>query len=72
MSRQRALFNKVTAVLEKQARNSATNLSFTVILDDSEPEVYRTRNWKPKPNDSSNSTPNPQSPKTQETQNESE
>ena len=47
MSKQRALFNKVTAVLEKQARNSATNLSFSIYLDDSPPEIYRTRGYQP-------------------------
>ena len=46
MSKQRALFNKVTSVLEKRAAKQATHLSFSIYLDDSPPEVYRTRGFK--------------------------
>ena len=55
MSSKRNILNKVVAMIEKQARNSATNLSFSIYLDDSEPEHYRTRGYKP--NDSNNNQP---------------
>ena len=47
MSSKRNILNKVVAMIEKQARNSATNISFSIYLEDAEPEVYRTRGYTP-------------------------
>ena len=45
MSKKSALLSKVVAMIEKQARNTATGMSFSIYLDDSEPEHYRTRGY---------------------------
>ena len=44
------ILNKVAAILKKQARNTATGMCFSIYLDDDEPEVYKTRGYKPNDN----------------------
>lgn len=42
----RAILNKVIGMLDKQAAKQSLGLSFTIILDDTPPEVYQTRGYK--------------------------
>ena len=58
---------KIIADCERQNKKQCIGLSFSIYLDDSEPEHYRTRGYKP--NDQSNDN-QPIHPQDEETPNE--
>ena len=65
MARNHSLLNRVTKIIDKQAKRNP-GLSFTIYFDDDpNPEVYRTRGYKQ--NDSNNNQPTPTQTTTGET-----
>ena len=62
MASKKHILNKVSAIIEKRAQNVATGMSFSIVLDDAEPEVYRTRGYAPheqRPNNQPKQTQTP-------------